>query len=183
MDALQHRVIMPFEHFMRAVCSGAAGNDVYMTAGNAAYNVETVPDLWDDLGPIPEFLQPGDTGRDGMFWIGPAGTVTPNHHDLTNNLVAQLCGRKRFWLVDSSAAACLYNHRHVYSLVDLETIDQARYPLMQQVRVLEVDLAPGDLLFIPVGWWHQVRALDASITMTYTNFLFRNDHHIDYPRN
>ena len=43
-------------------------------------------------------------------------------------------------------------------------------------------LAPGEILFAPIGWWHQVRAIDFSVTLTYTNFRWRNDFHLDYPR-
>jgi len=37
-----------------------------------------------------------------------------------------------------------------------------------------------DLLFLPVGWWHHVRGLEISITMTFTNFVFDNDFHSTY---
>ena len=40
--------------------------------------------------------QPG-----GFFWMGPAGTITPFHHDLTNNFMAQVIGRKRIKLAPS----------------------------------------------------------------------------------
>ena len=38
-----------------------------------------------------------------------------------------------------------------------------------------------DALFIPLGWWHQVSALDFSVTITHTNFHWPNDFHTDYP--
>jgi ribosomal protein L16 Arg81 hydroxylase len=41
--------------------------------------------------------------------------------------------------------------------------------------VIDVVIGPGDLLFLPIGWWHYVRGLDVSITMTFTNFVFNND--------
>jgi ribosomal protein L16 Arg81 hydroxylase len=41
--------------------------------------------------------------------------------------------------------------------------------------VIECTLAPGELLFLPIGWWHYVEGLDPSVTMTFTNFLQRND--------
>jgi hypothetical protein len=33
----------------------------------------------------------------------------------------------------------------------------------------------GEILFVPLGWWHQVKALDFSMTITYTNFVWPND--------
>ena len=42
-------------------------------------------------------------------------------------------------------------------------------------------LQPGQALYIPVGWWHQVASLDFSVSITYTNFHWPNDFHIGHP--
>jgi hypothetical protein len=33
-----------------------------------------------------------------------------------------------------------------------------------------VVVEPGDGLFLPVGWWHWARALDVSISATFSSF-------------
>ena len=45
---------------------------------------------------------------------------------------------------------------------------------LMDVTVHEVLLHPGEALFIPVGWWHQVLAVDTSISLAFTNFIRRN---------
>src|SRR3546814_9038094 len=50
--------------------------------------------------------------REGFLWIGPRGTITPWHHDLTNNLLVQFVGRKRVRLVASHDTPLMRNHRH-----------------------------------------------------------------------
>jgi len=78
----------------------------------------------------------------------------------------------------------LYNHRHVFSeITDIEapSPDAERFPRIVEARAHEILLEPGEILFVPVGWWHQVKALDFSVTLTFTNFRWPNDAHADYP--
>ena len=74
------------------------------------------PELWDDIVQIPEYLSADQPG--GFFWMGPAGTVTPFHHDLTNNFMAQVIGRKRIKLAPSWDLPAMHNHKHCFSQVD-----------------------------------------------------------------
>ncbi len=174
-QADRHVTSMAFEAFMARIQEQGESNDIYMTAKNGGANASALRELWDGIVQIPEYLDGTNPANRGFFWIGPPGTITPTHHDLTNNFMAQITGRKRVHLVDGLQVANLYNHLHVYSEVDLENVDYDRFPRMRNVDILCHDLAPGELLFIPVGWWHRVRALDFSTTVTFTNFLFDND--------
>jgi ribosomal protein L16 Arg81 hydroxylase len=106
------------------------------------------------------------------------------HHDLTDNLIAQMVGRKRLKLVPAAHVGKLYNHQHVFSeIVDLEdpSLDLSQFPLLAKSQVYDVTLSPGEIIFVPLGWWHQVKSLDFSVTITYTNFLWPNDSYQDYP--
>jgi len=42
-----------------------------------------------------------------------------------------------------------------------------RFPLFEGVPYHEATVEPGDLLFIPAHWWHTVRSLDISMTVTF----------------
>ncbi len=150
-------------------------NDIYMTARNSDGNRKALPGLWDDIGDVADYLTPQQP-RSGFFWYGPAGTLTPAHHDMTNNVMAQVIGRKRVRIVSAVYQPHMYNHFHVFSQVDLANVDTTKFPMMQGVRVLDCILNPGQLLFLPVGCWHHVEALDVSVTMTFTNFHHENDY-------
>jgi hypothetical protein len=179
----RHRRETPFNALIDSI-TGSAGNDAYITAYNSARNRETLAPLAHDMGFLDKFLTRQQSGPDGMMWIGPAGTFTPLHHDLTNNLIAQLVGRKQVKLVPASETGKIYNHRHVFSEIsDLDdpTIDMTRFPRLPGLRVYEVTLAAGEILFVPFAWWHQVRALDFSVTVTYTNFRWPNEAYKTYP--
>ncbi len=178
-----HATITPFDAFIAQISQPGAGNDTYLTAYNSAANREALRPLERDLGFLDQFLTREADHPHGMLWIGPAGTFTPLHHDLTNNLLLQLVGRKVVLLAAPGETPRLYNDHHVYSRIrDLaEPGILERFPKLEGIHVHRVFLNPGDALFIPLGWWHQVTSLDFSVTVTHTNFLWPNDAYADYP--
>jgi hypothetical protein len=180
----RHRHRMSFDAFIDVITESADENDCYLTAYNSTTNAETLSVLDDDLGFLDTFLTRDAAFQRGMMWIGPAGTFTPLHHDLTNNLLVQITGRKRVVLAAPGEIGRLYNDRHVFSMirdVAASDLELTRYPLLAGIRLHELILEPGDALFIPVGWWHQVTALDFSVSITHTNFKWPNDVYEGYP--
>jgi len=170
---------MSFGKYVDLVESSGGTNDFYITANNSDANNQALKELWDDIVLFPEYLRDDPNNR-GFFWFGPKGTITPLHHDLTNNFMAQVRGRKRVRLIAPYELAHVYNDRHCYSQVELDHIDYDRFPLFRNVTITDVEIGPGDLLFLPVGWWHHVLGLEISITMTFTNFVFDNDFYSFY---
>ena len=172
-----HRRSMPFGEYVQRVRDAGRENDFYMTAYNEGPNRLALAELWEDIVQIPTYL----SGSGGFLWFGPAGTITPFHHDLTNNFMAQVVGRKRVFIIPACEIGHVYNHEHCFTHVDGRHIDFARHPLMRDVRVLSCILQPGEILFLPVGCWHFVEALDISIMVSFTNFLWDNDFTAEYP--
>lgn len=180
-NKVAHQETMPFGAFVRQVRNAGRENDFYMTAYNEGPNRKVLTELWDDIVQVPEYLT-GAGASQGFLWFGPAGTLTPFHHDLTNNFMAQVLGRKRILIMPACEIAHVYNDEHCFTRVDGRAIDFERHPLMRDVRVLECTLNPGEILFLPVGCWHFVEALDVSATITFTNFLWDNDFTAAYPK-
>ncbi|MRW87351.1 cupin-like domain-containing protein [Pseudoduganella sp. FT26W] len=102
------------------------------------------------------------------FWIGPAGTVTPLHCDYDDNVFAQIWGSKRIFLSPAHHDEFLYpkeaNAILFGSPFDPEAPDYQRFPLARQAAMIEVIVQPGDMLYVPAGWYHQVRALTFSLS-------------------
>jgi hypothetical protein len=102
------------------------------------------------------------------FWLGPAGTVTPLHCDYDDNLFAQVWGSKRIFLAPPHHDAYLYpkeaNAILSGSPFDPEAPDFERYPLARQASLVACTVAPGEMLYVPAGWYHQVRALTFSLS-------------------
>jgi ribosomal protein L16 Arg81 hydroxylase len=178
-----HRRSGPFDAFIDQITRPGAGNETYLTAYNSPGNRAALSVLHEDLGFLDKFLTRGGSDPHGMMWIGPAGTVTSLHHDLTNNFIAQIVGRKRLKVVPAAEVGNLYNDVHVFSTVpDLDApIDLSRFSRLAQVRAYDVLLEPGEIFFMPLAWWHQVKSLDFSVTITSTNFHWPNDASLTYP--
>ncbi len=173
-NGFQHKSKMAFAEYVDLVASSGATNDFYMTANNTSNNKAALKELWDDIRLMPEYLDTKSPDN-GFFWFGPAGTKTPFHHDLTNNFMAQVIGRKQVKLMAACDVAHVYNHLHCYTPVDGGAIDYERFPMMRDVPVMECTLSPGELLFLPVGCWHYVYALDPSVTVSFINFKLDNN--------
>src|SRR5262249_39080133 len=137
----KYRRKMRFAQFVEKVRTAGATNDFYITANNSSANRQALPELWEDLRPIPELLT--DTSADhGFFWFGPAGTITPFHHDLTNNLMAQVLGRKRILLAPSWDMPLMRNLREVYCEIDGRQTSPTPRPAFGEPQVLECILNP-----------------------------------------
>lgn len=163
-----------FADFVEKVRTAGVTNDFNLTAIDNSANKRVLAPLWDDIVQIPEYLD----GRDrlgGSFGFGPAGTVTPFRHDLTNTFMAQVVGRKRVKIVPSWDTPLMRNHVHGDSKIDGRTTPPSPSPDMDEPQVLECVLNPGEVLFLPVGCWHFVEGLDVWVTVSFTNFVFDND--------
>jgi hypothetical protein len=102
------------------------------------------------------------------FWLGPARTVTPLHCDYDDNIFAQIWGSKRIFLAPPHHDEFLYTREAnpvlFGSPFDPEAPDFDAFPLARQAAIVEVVVHPGDMLYVPAGWYHQVRALTFSLS-------------------
>jgi ribosomal protein L16 Arg81 hydroxylase len=175
-NSTAHKTTCRFAEYVDMVSGSVRTNDFYLVANNNLLAREGMKCLYEDIVAFPEYMDP--ESRDGcvFFWFGPAGTVTPLHHDLLNIFMAQVRGRKRITLIAPDQTPSLYNDTSVFSEVDPVNPDYETFPLFRDVKATTFVLRPGEALFIPVGWWHHVEALDLSITVSMSNFLFPNDY-------
>jgi hypothetical protein len=174
-NANQHRFMMPFDEYVAKIKSEGRSNDTYLVANNKLLATEAALPLWDDFTLDERYLAPDPKRTHAFLWLGPAGTVTPLHHDSVNVLFNQVDGWKHIILVPSLEIHRVYNNLAVYSQVDPLKPDLGQYPLFADAQQIHLDVGPGQTLFIPAGWWHHVEATEASISISFTNFAFSND--------
>ncbi|KAK7502087.1 hypothetical protein BaRGS_00006839 [Batillaria attramentaria] len=114
-----------------------------------------------------------------LLLVGMDGVITPVHYDEQQNFFAQICGFKRFILFDPSMFGCLYPypvyHPHDrQSQVDFDNPDFVRFPRAKELRGRQAILGPGDVLYLPVYWWHQVESVPGRGMTVSVNFWYKS---------
>lgn len=110
---------------------------------------------------LPAAVQP-------RLWVGNRVT-TPAHFDTSRNLAVVVCGRRRFTLFPAEQVANLYigpldfaPTGAAITLARPDKPDFERFPRLREAlanaRVAELE--PGDALYLPPLWWHQVESLE-----------------------
>jgi hypothetical protein len=113
---------------------------------------------------VQPLLPPGVAPR---IWVGNTLTVQ-THFDLSHNIACVVGGRRRFTLFPPDQIANLYVGPIEFtisgppiSMVSLKSPDFARFPRFAEAlhHARSAELDPGDAIFIPYAWWHQVESL------------------------
>ncbi|XP_042720438.1 bifunctional peptidase and arginyl-hydroxylase JMJD5 isoform X2 [Lagopus leucura] len=134
---------------------------------------DQIPELKEDIS-IPDYCCLGEGEEDDITinaWFGPAGTISPLHQDPQQNFLAQVFGRKYIRLYSPQDSENLYPHEsqllHNTSQVDVEDPDLTKFPNFRKAAFQSCILMPGQVLFIPVKYWHYVRSLDISFSVSF----------------
>ena len=123
-------------------------------------------------------------------WIGNRSTALA-HYDMSNNIACCLVGQRRFTLFPPEQIENLYPGPleptpggQVLTMANIHAPDHQRFPRLRQALAAGqvADLDPGDALFYPAMWWHEVEALDAFNVMV--NYWWNTSpSYMDTPQN
>ncbi len=138
------------------------------------------------------------TASKQFMWVSSAGMITHTHFDQDYNIFVQLVGRKRFTLWSPHQHELMYVYPRVHpmwhkSRVNFGSVDRARFPAFTRARGVQVELGPGDMLYVPPYTWHYVETLSPSVSLStwshdyqlydHMNAIYRHDHKFDLLQN
>lgn len=124
---------------------------------------ECLPGLLDDHA-LP-FL---DRSIEPRLWMGNRVT-TPTHFDSQHNIACVVCGTRRFTLFPPEQLPNLYigpldfaPSNAAISMARLDRPDDPRFPRLKLALAAAqmAELHPGDAIYMPPLWWHNVESLD-----------------------
>ena len=128
-------------------------------AAQSALIAESIPGFLDEnvLPLLDASIQP-------RIWLGNTITV-PAHFDEAHNIACCVSGRRRFTLFPPEQVSNLYigplDFTPAGAPVSMATNDFARFPRYREAlaAAMVTELEPGDAIYIPSLWWHQVESI------------------------
>jgi hypothetical protein len=169
----EHMRTVTIEEFAERVLQAGVTNDFYMVARNKNVTEPALARLFDDIRLPDGWFEAEHLVGSSALWFGPAGTVTPLHHDASSILFCQVYGTKRLRLASPLEVSLFDGALSMYSSLNPE--NPGDDPRATSVTFKDVTLAPGEGPFIPAGWWHHVRALEVSISFAANHFARPNN--------
>ena len=123
---------------------------------------------------LPQYVQENplpllDPSVRPRLWLGNTIT-TPAHVDETHNIACVVSGRRRFTLFPPEQIANLYvgpvDFTPTGAPIALPSLTEPDFEHFPRLRVAlqhaqVAELEPGDALYIPALWWHQVESLSS----------------------
>ncbi len=155
-----------FREYLEILESGPS--DLRIFAWNIFWKA---PELREDFE-IPDIMD-GFVNELPFLFFGCEGSRVTLHYDvdMSHVFLNQIHGRKRIILFPPEQSRQLYHLPFtVSSHVNILDPDLKKHPALQLVKGQEVILLPGETLFIPRGYWHNIEYTDGGYSISLRSF-------------
>lgn len=155
-----------FREYLEILESGPS--DLRIFAWNIFWKA---PELREDFA-VPDIMD-GFVNELPFLFFGCEGARVTLHYDvdMSHVFLNQIHGRKRVILFSPEQSRQLYHLPFtVSSHVNILDPDFKKHPALQHVKGQEVMLMPGETLFIPRGYWHNIEYTDGGYSISLRSF-------------
>jgi Cupin-like domain len=109
--------------------------------------------------------------RAPLMFSATTAWLSAAHRHPNEVLNVQMAGRKLWNLYSPDQTPLLYvrppTASHQMCQIETNATDLTMFPLFRLARPISVTLQPGDALLLPTGWYHEVIALEPSVSCAF----------------
>ncbi|CAE7413801.1 Kdm8, partial [Symbiodinium pilosum] len=146
----------PFSKFVKEIYKDKRKDELYAVIG-----LEDEPEALADVD-LPDPARCKEVWPQSVtLWMSSGGTMSVLHNDDGENFLMLVDGYKSVMLVHQDEAPNIYaNIAKVRgtSPVRQDSVDLVNFPRFANITWLHGEIGPGDTLFIPHTYWHQVNS-------------------------
>ncbi|GAA4324912.1 hypothetical protein GCM10023149_26860 [Mucilaginibacter gynuensis] len=156
---------MPFNQYIDLIKSQPTELRIFF------FNIfKQAPELLNDIV-LPKDLMGGFIESMPAMFFGGSNSVTFLHYDidLPHIFHTHFGGRKHVILFENKwkeRLYCLPNATYALEDYDVANPDIEKFPALDGVKGIEVFLEHGDTLFMPTGYWHWMKYIDGSYSLS-----------------
>ena len=152
------------KYYLRSTSDDPRGKDTVLFS-------KDFPELSDD------FILPQYFDEEALFSsvlrISSAEIRVWTHYDVMDNLYVQIVGHKKAIMWAPSDALNLYLEGDKSKIIDIDDLEKNSkdFPNFFKAEQWSCDLIPGDILYIPALWFHNMTAIDYGVAI---NVFWKN---------
>ena len=165
--------LMPFSHFVQKIQNVGQSGDFRLTTEDAE-NREAMDEILDRRTFLTAYRRDEDD-RTARLRITPAGVMDGVRHEASNVFVTVTMGRLRVKLVPPWELPRMRNTCRNLSEHHGSRLSTGPQIGPAQLRALECELGPGDVLFLPVAWWYSLESVEPSADLWFSDFSQPNE--------
>ena len=161
-------VKMPFSDYIAKIQNTKQAEVLYMQQLSIIKELKELKSYF----VLPKYIDslPADYIDEIGLWVSPGGNTTPLHYDFDNNFFIQAFGSKKFliynpWEFFNLYPNSLFSKVPYTSKIDLYNVDLIKYPKFTKAKGIEIIIHSGEMLFLPICWWHQVYSIDLTVSI------------------
>ncbi len=134
---------------------------------------------------FPSFVLDAGWDRELLLWVGSPGSKTGLHRDPQDSVLLQFKGTKKVYIIEPIYRGSVYENEQYDTgstdcCIDLELVlshdpdHYVKYPRVKEIKSDDIwcfTIYPGQALFIPKGWYHQVETIGTGPSISVNAFI------------